>query len=58
MVRYQGHFCLFGGPMQDAVWGPIFCQTTMDRLFTLLGDPQRCNNQKQIRTKNTACNVL
>ena len=22
--------------MQDAVWGPLFCQTTVDRFLTLL----------------------
>ena len=35
-AHWQGRFCLFGGPMQDAVWGPLFRQTTMDRLLTLL----------------------
>ena len=41
LFRYeQGSFCLFRGLMQDAVWGPLFCQTTMDRFLTLLGDPQ------------------
>ena len=38
-----GLFCLFGGPVQDAVLGP-FCQTMMDRLLTLLGQSQRCTN--------------
>ena len=37
--HHQGRFCLFGGSMQGAVWGPLFCQTTMDRFLTLLGDP-------------------
>ena len=30
----QGRFCLFLGPMQDAVSGLPFCQTTMDGSLT------------------------
>ena len=38
-----GPFLSFGGPMQDAVLGPLFCQTMMNRFLTLLGDPQSIN---------------
>ena len=47
----QGPFCVIGGPMQDAVWGPLFCQTMMDRFLTLLGDSQRCNDLLHLKRK-------
>ena len=37
--------------MQDAVQGPLFCQTVMDRFLTLLGDPQRCNSLLHFKRK-------
>ena len=44
-------FVIFGGPMQDAVWGPLFFQTVMDRFLTHLGDPQKCNNLLHFKGK-------
>ena len=47
----QGCFCLFGDPMQHAVWGTPVCQTTMDRFQTLYNDPQRCNSLLHFKRK-------
>ena len=44
--------------MQNAVWGPLFCQTTMYRFLTLLGDPQRCNNLYFKRKTGESCENL
>lgn len=33
--KYEGHFSLCRGPMQDTVQGPLVCQTTMERFLTL-----------------------